>query len=248
MAAEQIVRQSLHESLVAPLRDMILRGELRAGEKVPEEQLCERFGVSRTPIREALKVLAAEGVLQIQPHRGAIVARITEDEINQLFPIMASLERLAGRLACAVATDDDVSRVRALHDDMVAHSAAGDEAAYLQLNRQIHDAFFAIAGNTTLRSFYQQILTRIHSSRFVTQKTPEYWRIAVLEHEQMIAALAARDGETLGSLLERHITGTTVAIARDDVRSREAEAQESGSHAKRRGGADPAPDFRQAQP
>jgi DNA-binding GntR family transcriptional regulator len=247
MATEQIVRQSLHESLVAPLRDMIVRGELRAGDKVPEEQLCERFGVSRTPIREALKVLAAEGVLQIQPHRGAIVARITEDQINQLFPIMASLERLAGRLACAVATDDDVARVHALHDEMVARYAAGDEAAYLQLNRQIHDAIFVIADNPTLHSFYQQILTRIHSCRFVTPKTPEYWRTAVLEHEQMIAALEARDGETLGSLLERHITGTTVGIARDYVRTEGAEVHGPGERAARRGKTEPARDTQQAQ-
>ncbi|MFC5068946.1 GntR family transcriptional regulator [Flaviflagellibacter deserti] len=223
MAINTLVRQSLHESLVAPLREMILSGELRAGEKVPEEQLCERFGVSRTPIREALKVLAAEGVLQIMPHRGAIVARITEDQINELFPIMASLERLAGKLACAVATSQDIDRVRALHDEMMRCYAAGDEASYLVLNRQIHNAFFVIANNATLHAFYQQVLTRIHSCRFVMRKTPEHWRKAVLEHEQMITALEARDGDTLGALLERHITGTTVGIARDFVRGKEAE-------------------------
>lgn len=226
MSSSTLIRQSLHESLVAPLREMILSGELRAGEKVPEEQLCERFGVSRTPIREALKVLAAEGVLQIMPHRGAIVARITEDQVNELFPIMASLERLAGRLACAAATDADIARVRALHDEMMRLYAVGDEPNYLAANRRIHDAFFVIAGNATLHAYYQQVLTRIHSCRFVMRKTPEHWRAAVLEHEQMIAALEARDGETLGSLLERHVTGTTVGIARDYIRQK---AKESGA-------------------
>ena len=234
MVTNTLIRHSLHESLVAPLREMILSGELRAGEKVPEEQLCERFGVSRTPIREALKVLAAEGVLQILPHRGAIVARITEDQVNELFPIMASLERLAGNLACTVASNQDIVRVRTLHDEMMKLYAAGDEPNYLALNRQIHDAFFVIAGNATLHAFYQQVLTRIHSCRFVMRKTPEHWRVAVLEHEQMIAALEARDGDTLGSLLERHVTGTTVGIARDYIRGKQAEAPTAEKSARRR--------------
>jgi DNA-binding GntR family transcriptional regulator len=214
MASAQIVRHSLHESLVAPLREMILQGELRPGEKVPEEQLCERFGVSRTPIREALKVLAAEGVLQILPHRGAIVARITEEQISELFPIMASLERLAGSLACAKASDADIARVRALHERMMEHFAAGNEPEYLRHNRRIHEAFFEIAGNATLSAFYQQILTRIHACRFVVRKSPEHWADAVAEHEQMIAAFEARDGARLASLLEEHVTGTTAGIAR----------------------------------
>ncbi|MGQ4273926.1 GntR family transcriptional regulator [Terrihabitans sp. B22-R8] len=215
MARDPIVRQSLHESLVAPLREMILSGELRPGEKVPEEQLCERFGVSRTPIREALKVLAAEGVLQILPHRGAVVSRITEEQINELFPIMASLERLAGSLACARATDADVAQMRKLHDEMMRFYADKDEPNYLKHNRLIHDGFFVIAGNSTLHAFYQQILTRIHSCRFVVRKTAEHWKAAVDEHNEMIRAFEARDGERLSDLLERHVTKTTVGIARD---------------------------------
>ncbi|WP_371347062.1 GntR family transcriptional regulator [Ancylobacter sp. IITR112] len=214
MPSSPIIRHSLHESLVAPLREMILQGELRPGEKVPEEQLCERFGVSRTPIREALKVLAAEGVLQILPHRGAIVARITEEQIDELFPIMASLERLAGRLACASATDDDIARVRVLHERMMTHFERGEEVEYLRHNRLIHEAFFEIAGNATLSAYYQQILTRIHACRFVVRKSRAHWAAAVEEHKAMIAALEARDAPRLGDLLEHHVTGTTAGIAR----------------------------------
>ena len=218
MSSGPIVRQSLHESLVAPLRDMIVQGELRPGMKVPEEQLCERFGVSRTPIREALKVLAAEGVLHILPHRGAIVARITEDQVAELFPVMASLERLAGRLACERAADADIERVRELHDRMIAHFEAGEEAQYLRCNRLVHEAFFEIAGNPTLSAFYQQILTRIHACRFVMRKSPEHWTAAVEEHAAMIEALAARDGKRLGDLLEVHVMGTTADIAHAFIR------------------------------
>ena len=229
-----IVRHSLHESLVAPLREMILQGELRPGEKVPEEELCERFGVSRTPIREALKVLAAEGVLQILPHRGAIVARITEEQIEELFPIMASLERLAGLLACQNATDADVARMRALHERMIACYEADDEVEYLRHNRLIHEGFFTIAGNATLSAFYQQILTRIHACRFVVRKSREHWQAAVAEHTQMIEALAARDAPRLAAILETHVTGTTVGIARAFVSRLKTSGEAQAAAAKPR--------------
>lgn len=228
-----IIRHSLHESLVAPLREMILQGELKPGDKVPEEQLCERFGVSRTPIREALKVLAAEGVLQILPHRGAIVARITEDQVEELFPIMASLERLAGRLA-AHASDTDIARVRALHDRMIEHFEKGEEVEYLSHNRLIHEALFDLAGNATLAAFYQQILTRIHACRFVMRKSREHWAAAVADHENIIAALEARDGKRLGDLLEVHVTDTTGDIARAFIARMKEEAQESPAARARR--------------
>jgi DNA-binding GntR family transcriptional regulator len=199
--------------------------------------LAARFGVSRTPIREALKVLAAEGVLQILPHRGAIVARITEEQIAELFPVMASLERLAGLLACERAGEADIARVRALHDRMMEHFKAGNEAEYLRQNRLVHEAFFEIAGNATLSAFYQQILTRIHACRFVVRKSPEHWAAAVAEHEQMMAALEARDGPRLASLLEEPVTGTTAGIARAFIRRVEAEAPaaEDGKARTRRG-------------
>lgn len=209
-----IVRHSLYQSLVSPLREMIMQGELRPGEKVPEEQLCERFGVSRTPIREALKVLAAEGALEILPHRGAIVSRVTEEQIAELFPIMASLERLAGGLACERATAEDIRRFKDLHEQMMSAYAANDERGYLRFNRLIHETFFEIARNATLAAFYQQILTRINACRFVVRKKPEHWRTAVAEHEEMVRLLEARDGAKLAELLERHVTGTTVGIAR----------------------------------
>lgn len=212
-----VMRQSLHETLVAPLREMILNGELRPGDKVPEEELCARFGVSRTPIREALKVLAAEGVLQILPHRGAIVAQITKAQIDELFPIMAALERLAGGLACARASDREIARIRRLHDAMMAHYRAGNEPAYLQHNRLIHEAIFDLAGNDTLSAFFQQILIRINACRFILRKNAKHWRKAMAEHEEIIKALEARDGQRLAELLDAHVSVTTAEIARAGI-------------------------------
>ena len=226
-----LVRRSLHETLVAPLRDMIVNGELRPGDKVPEEELCARFGVSRTPIREALKVLAAEGALQILPHRGAIVAGITEAQIAEMFPIMAGLERLAGTLACKRASDRDIARVRKLHDAMAERYRAGDEAGYLRYNRLVHEAIFDLAGNDTLSGFYQQILTRISACRFTLRKDAGYWRKAMDEHEAMISALEARDAARLADLLDAHVNVTTSEIARAAI-ERRANSGDADKNAK----------------
>jgi DNA-binding GntR family transcriptional regulator len=213
----QIPRQSLHDALTPGLRGLILDGELKPGDKIPERQLCERFGVSRTPLREALKVLAAEGLIELLPQRGAIVAEISEDEITELFPIMAALEALAGELACEHATDADIARVEALHVQMMKAYRAGHESSYLKLNRLVHEAFFAIAGNETLATMYQHILTRIHSYRFIVRKSEVNWKNAVSDHEQIIEALAARDKRRLPRLLRKHIMGTTADIAKESL-------------------------------
>ena len=178
-----IPRRSLHDELASQLRDMLVRGELKAGDKIPEQALCVRFGVSRTPLREALKVLANEGLLNLSPNRGASVARISPEEVDELFPIMGALEALAGEIACARASEADIAAVQAMHDEMVEYYRASDAVAYLRLNRRIHEAFFEIAGNRALTQLYQTLLMRIHAVRFTAQKSNERWREAVEDHE-----------------------------------------------------------------
>jgi DNA-binding GntR family transcriptional regulator len=215
--SQHIVRSSLHDTLVTHLRELILNGELRPGDKLPEQKLCERFGVSRTPMREAVKVLAAEGVLRLQISRGAIVAETTAEEIDELFPIMAALESVAGEQACKLATDEQIARLRRLHDEMIAQYASGQESAYLRNNRAIHEALIEMSGNATLSSMYQQILTRIHCIRFVVGKSSEQWKKAIDEHEGIVDALEKRDGKRLGELLKSHVNGTAVRISQEYI-------------------------------
>ncbi|MFG1422013.1 GntR family transcriptional regulator [Roseixanthobacter liquoris] len=200
-----IARRSLHGELVPLLRDMILGDELQPGDKIPELALCARFGVSRTPLREALKVLAAEGLLVLTPNRGAMVARISDQEIDACFPIMGALEALAGELACTRITTAQFARLKAMHDAMVAHYEAGEVAPYLNLNKAIHAAFFEIAGNAPLTQLYNTLMIRIHAVRFVAKKSPARWREAVDDHERMMEALAERDGPRLGRILRDHL-------------------------------------------
>lgn len=201
----RIVRPSLHAELVARVRDLVIEGHLKPGEKVPEAELCRTLGVSRTPMREALKVLAAEGLLTLQPNRGAIVSRITAAEIDELFPIMGALEALAGELACANITDETIAAIKRKHQRMVHYFERREWTPYIKLNREIHEAIFAAAGNASLAALYQQLLVKTHAVRFVMRKSPELWRQAIEQHEKMLAALEARDGRKLARLLSSHL-------------------------------------------
>jgi DNA-binding GntR family transcriptional regulator len=200
-----ITRQSLHDELVPLLRDLITEGELRPGDKVHEQSLCERFGVSRTPLREALKVLAAEGLVQINPNRGAVVAKITQREIDQLFPVIGMLEALAGELAVERITAKDLKRLLDLHLAMVEHYRKGDWQPYIKLNRRIHEAIFALAGNEALSGLYNSLTIRIHSVRYVARKSQQRWDEAVEDHTRLMAALEARDAPKVNAILREHL-------------------------------------------
>jgi DNA-binding GntR family transcriptional regulator len=200
-----IARRSLHGELVPLLHEMLLEGALRPGDKISEQALCARFGVSRTPLREALKVLAAEGLVTLSPNRGASVSRITAQEIDDLFPIMGALEALAGKLACERLSEPDLERIGAMHATMLAHYRRGEVAPYLRANRAIHEAIFAIAGNAELTQLYRTIMVRIHAVRFTARKSPARWTEAVEDHEQMMQALRARDGKRLAAIMELHL-------------------------------------------
>ncbi len=204
--APLIIRRSLHDEIVSLLRDMIIEGAFKPGSKVPERELCLRFGVSRTPMREALKVLASEGLIDLLPNRGAAISRIKPEEVAELFPIMGALEALAGELACRAISDTDIAAIRQMHDMMVGHFERGEWLPYSKLNRQIHEAIFAASGNAALAALYQHLMVCIHSVRFVARKSQERWQEAVDDHIAIMDALEARDGERLAGLLKAHLS------------------------------------------
>lgn len=217
MASTLLQQGPLHLDVSDALRDMIVAGELVPGSKVREPELCERFGISRTPLREALKVLAAEGLIQLLPRRGARVAQITQSEIDDLFPIMAALEALAGELAAARLTDADIATFRDLHAEMFACHESGNEKDYLRLNREIHRLLFTIAANPSLTTLYEQLLVRTHAVRFVTRKSSEQWQRAVADHRAILAAIEKRDGKRLAEVLRTHLLETAATVARETI-------------------------------
>ncbi|APG94241.1 GntR family transcriptional regulator [Sinorhizobium americanum] len=201
-----IRRTALHDTLVSHLRDMIIEGDLPPGTRLHEGQLGEQLGVSRTPLREAIKYLASEGLVELVPSRGAVVKRFSAKDVKDMLTVLQSLEELAGRLACGTASDAGIAQVRALHDEMVARYKAGDRLQYYKLNQQIHTAIAQLSGNAALADMHAVLQTRLKRIRFIGHEGPEKWAAAVAEHEEMIAALEARDTEKLSEVLGRHLT------------------------------------------
>lgn len=184
---------------------MIIEGVLPPGDKVPEKELCERFGVSRTPLREALKVLASEGLVALTPNRGATIADLTLDDLEQAFPVMGALEALSGELACANITERELAAIRRVHEKMVAHYEARELAPYFRNNQKIHELILAAARNRTLSSLYRSLEGRIRQARYLANMSTTRWTQAVREHEQILEALEARDGAALAQILNNHL-------------------------------------------
>lgn len=206
-------RPVIHAKLLERLRDLIVEGELAGGARVPERVLCERFGVSRTPLREALKALAAEGLIELLPNRGARVVKLTPDDVAQTLKVIGTLEALAGELACQRLTTDELAEIRARHHEMLAHHARRDRPAYFKANQAIHQAIVAAAGNPVLAQTYAGLSGRIRRARYAANLDSHRWDEAVTEHEDILAALVTRDGERLARLLRTHLDNKSYALA-----------------------------------
>lgn len=200
-----IERRSLHLELVERLRPLIVESHLAPGSKVPEKALCEQFNVSRTPMREALKVLAAEGLVRLEPNRGAWITEVTIEEVNEVFPILTVLEALSGELACSLASDAEIEEVRTLHDAMMQSYRDRDLATYFKTNQDIHRAILLAARNDTLTNSCQALSARMQRARYVANMSEKRWSEAVGEHEQIISMLEARNGKELSNVLVQHM-------------------------------------------
>src|SRR5712671_2477015 len=151
---EVLTPASLHGEVLARLRDYLVEGNLADGARVPERQLCEMLGISRTPLREALKVLASEGLVDLLPNRGARVRQFSEKDIRELFDVMGGLESLAGRLACENITDHEIADIERLHYEMYGFYLHRDMPSYFRVNQLIHQKIVRASRNAALLSTY----------------------------------------------------------------------------------------------
>jgi DNA-binding GntR family transcriptional regulator len=208
----KVERAQLHDSVLEHLRNFITEGILPPGTKLNERELCETLGVSRTPLREALKVLAVEGLIDISPNRGASVARMSELEISEAFELISGLEAFAGELACERISEQQLTQIKALHQAMVASKNQHDLPGYYQRNRAIHDLISLAAANSVLRQTYVTTNRRLQALRYLSNQQAPKWQQALRDHEQMLAALEARDGKRLGQILRQHILDKRDAV------------------------------------
>jgi len=229
MTAEVIAipRAALHEQVAQRLRQMLVEGQIAPGAKLNERELAERLSVSRTPLREAIKMLAAEGLVELLPNRGAIAVSLGESDVLDTFEVMAGLEAMSGELAAQRITDEELAEIRAMHYEMLAAYTRQDLSAYYSINARIHRAINAAARNPVLATVYNQVNARLQALRFRSNQDGEKWSRAVKEHEKMIEALAARDAAAMREVLAAHLRNkrdTVLEQLRADAEARRQEA------------------------
>jgi DNA-binding GntR family transcriptional regulator len=203
-----ITRPSLHDAIVARVRDMIIEGELAAGSRIHEGNLGKVLGVSRTPLREALKFLASEGLVELSPGRGAVVRQFSAKDVRDSLVVLGNLEGLAGRLACEHASDEEIREVRQLHDRMIEMYERRDRLPYFKLNQNIHSAILRLSKNEALAYVHGILQARLRRIRYIGNEGPEKWAAAVADHEEIISALEVRDADCLCEILTAHMEKT----------------------------------------
>jgi len=202
-----MTHKARHNDIAERIRLLILDGAFAAGERLSEKALCQRFDVSRTPIREALKALASEGLVTITPNRGASVSQISQTDLAETFQVMGALEALAGELAAKRMSNDDIDHVEALHTAMVHHYKARRLGPYFALNQNIHEAILVGAGNIVLSEQYRQLAARMRLVRYRAVMSQHRWTQAVREHEIILERLRNRDANGLAEILRHHLDG-----------------------------------------
>lgn len=228
MTAEiiSIPRAALHEQAAHRLRQMLVEGRVAPGAKLNERELADLLKVSRTPLREAIKMLAAEGLVELLPNRGAIAVQLTEADVLNTFEVMAGLEAQSGELAAQRITDAELAEIRAMHYEMLAAYTRGDLSTYYRINARIHTAINAAAKNPVLTSTYRQVNARLQALRFRSNQDGEKWANAVKEHEKMIDALAARDAAAMRAVLVEHLNNKRDVVI-EQLRRESAGAREA---------------------
>jgi DNA-binding GntR family transcriptional regulator len=200
-----IARRPLHEEATDRLRDLIVQGRLAPGARLNERLLTAQLGLSRTPLREAFKVLATEGLVELLPNRGAIVSQMDPVRLAETLAVMGALEALAGEFACLNATDGQINEIRSLHFEMLANHARGDLAGYFKFNQAIHLKIVKYSGNAVLYNTYLQLNANVRRARYMANLSQERWDAAVHEHGEILAALGARDVPRIKALLSDHL-------------------------------------------
>lgn len=218
----KIQHRNLYREVVDRIRDLIEHGDLLPGERISERQLCETFGVSRTPLREALKVLASEGLVELLPHRGARVVQLTLKTAKDTYDLMGALEGLSGELACQTISDAEIERICRLHETMMSHYHNRELTPYFEVNKQIHEQILMASNNEVLQEMYNNLSQRVKRVRYSKKMTDSFWRQAVEDHENMVAALKKRDGKRLGQILRDHLCNKLDVASLGDVIEDEA--------------------------
>ncbi|MFA7665189.1 MAG: GntR family transcriptional regulator [Burkholderiaceae bacterium] len=203
--AAPLRKGELHGSTVHRLRELIITGELAPGERLNELALCERLEVSRTPVRDAIKALIQEGLLQAQPNRSPIVVPLEAGSTAELIEVLAGIEGLAGELAAPRIEAAQIARLRSLHDAMQSHHREDALPDYFAANRAFHRGIVEYSGNAVLLWVWDMLAPRVDRARYASNLNASRWRMALAEHGEILERLATGDAEGLGAALRGHV-------------------------------------------
>lgn len=204
----------LHQDAVAVLRRLILSGELPPGERLREVAISERLGMSRTPVREAFRTLAAEGLVDLLPNRSVVVSDVNEDDSADVLATLGALEALAGQFACQRMTEEQVEEIRQLQDTLQRQFDMADRVGYVETNRRIHELLVEGSNNASLIVAWRMILPRAERARSLNNLDRRRWAEAVSEHRAILGALIVRDARRLGELMHEHFDNGVQSMTR----------------------------------
>jgi DNA-binding GntR family transcriptional regulator len=208
----RLVHNSLHDEVAHQLRERIFSGEFAPGSFLDEVVLAEQMKISRTPLREALKVLTAEGLLRHEPRRGCFVAEVTQQDLDEIFPVIALLEGRCAYEAAQNASDADLQALEGLHARLVKHAKARRINAYYEANFAIHEAIIALADNRWLAQAIADLRKIVKLARLQQLHAPGRLDQSLSEHLAVFAALRARDAEGAEAAMKTHLTRQRVAL------------------------------------
>lgn len=215
--AEPLVQKVAHQ-----LRTMLVEGLIAPGAKLNERELAAQCAVSRTPLREAVRMLAAEGLVALLPNRGAVALALSEADLIHTFEVIAGLEGLSGELAAQRIGTEALNEIKAMNLEMHAAFLRKNLSAYYRINASIHCAINAAAQNPVLSATYAQVNSRLQALRFRSNQDGEKWQKALAEHDAFVSALENRDAAGLRALLTQHLY-TKRDVALEQMRASKAE-------------------------
>lgn len=202
---DKLAPAALYQTVAERLRQRIFAHELAPGAWIDEQALAEQYGISRTPMREALKVLAAEGLVTLKPRRGCYVTEISEQDLDEIFPIISLLEGRCAFEATAKASEADLAQLQAIHDELERHAAAADIERYFDANQRFHRALQALAGNRWLQQVIEDMRKVLRLTRQHSLLVEGRLEASLAEHRGILAAVRARDAGLAEERMRAHL-------------------------------------------
>ncbi len=195
--------QTLREKILETIREAILKGNLKPGEKVAEPELAERFGISRTPIREAFRQLESEGYLTVIPRKGAVVAALSERDVEEFYAIKSILEGYAASLAAGNLTEKELERLEVVNQKLRTLANEGDVRSFYRVHNEFHEIFLKAADNVKLYELIHQLGMKFNRLRMASLSVTGRMEISVDEHEKLLDAFRRKDGNAAENLVKK---------------------------------------------